>query len=424
MIARVRLDSVSSSAESGTTRFGTKYIAVLEFNLSVEEYLKGSGAEDIVAVWNSVPVFDTLQEAEDALPAIAAARDAQWDDREAIVFLQNSRAYLPSTQEVGRFFLSGKANFDDNYSIGSRDRTLWLPAVAAVGDSSQSTGEQQRFLMDVPPETGTAPTMTLGEIKTWIAAVTAKLNAGDGSEEYTECVQRTYLFERQDEYDIEIGGDGNFYRIPDQELDSGLTASNIVYEAIAYGGLLNERAEVWLDGVDADLFRVEFSEGVPYDFSGDGTNDSIQYAQRVVSARPLPVGVYRTHYNNRDAHFVRCDGYSSRYEWTVTVNAPAGTLHEAFFDPVTDGTAVAADGDDQRCAEARDVHRRQRRLGYPGAHRVGIRRWESRERSSCKSIRLRRHSADQEVNFIALDGSIIPVPASRQRHGGCGEPDP
>ena len=147
VIARVRLDSVSSSAESGTTRFGTKYIAVLEFNLSVEEYLKGSGAEDIVAVWNSVPVFDTLQEAEDALPAIAAARDAQWDDREAIVFLQNSRAYLPSTQEVGRFFLSGKANFDDNYSIGSRDRTLWLPAVAAVGDSSQSTGEQQRFLM-------------------------------------------------------------------------------------------------------------------------------------------------------------------------------------------------------------------------------------------------------------------------------------
>ena len=50
--------------------------------------MKGSGAEDIVAVWNSVPVFDTLQEAEDALPAIAAARDAQWDDREAIVFLQ------------------------------------------------------------------------------------------------------------------------------------------------------------------------------------------------------------------------------------------------------------------------------------------------------------------------------------------------
>ena len=140
MIARVRLDSVSSSAESGTTRFGTKYIAVPEFNLSVEEYLKGSGADDIVAVWNSVPVFDTLQEAEDALPAIAAARDAQWDDREAIVFLQNSRAYLPSTQEVGRFFLSGKTNFDDNYSIGSRHHTLWLPAVAAVGDSSQPHG--------------------------------------------------------------------------------------------------------------------------------------------------------------------------------------------------------------------------------------------------------------------------------------------
>ena len=55
VIARVRLDSMSSSAESGTTRFGTKYIAVLEFNLSVQEYLKGSGADDIVAVWAAVP---------------------------------------------------------------------------------------------------------------------------------------------------------------------------------------------------------------------------------------------------------------------------------------------------------------------------------------------------------------------------------
>ena len=343
VIARVRLDSMSSSAESGTTRFGTKYIAVLEFNLSVEEYLKGSGADDIVAVWNFVPVFDTLQEAEDALPAIAAARDAKWDDREAIVFLQESRAYLPSTQQAGRFFLSGKTNLDDNYSIGSRHRTLWLPTVAAVGEASQPTGDQQRFLTDVPPTTGTAPTITLGEIKTRIGAVTAKLSAGDGSEEYAECVQRTYRYEGEDHYNIETGGGGSFYRIPDKELDSGLAASRVVYEAPAYGGLPNLRAEVWLDGGDADLFRVEFSDGVPYDFSGDGTNDSIEYTQRVVSARPLPLGVYRTHYNNRDAHFVRCGGYSSRYEWTVTVNAPAGTLHEAFFDPVTDGTAVAAD---------------------------------------------------------------------------------
>ena len=50
IIARVRLDSASSVAESGTIYDG-KYIALLEFSFSVQEYLKGSGADDIVAVW-------------------------------------------------------------------------------------------------------------------------------------------------------------------------------------------------------------------------------------------------------------------------------------------------------------------------------------------------------------------------------------
>ena len=165
VIARVRLDSVSSSAESGTTRFGTKYIAVLEFNLSVEEYLKGSGDNDVVAVWNAGQIFDTRQEAEDALPAIAAARDAQWDDQEAVVFLRNSQTYLPSTQQAGRFYLSGEREvgnvFDDYYSLVSRGNKLWLPA-AAVGDSSQASGDQQRFLLDVPPAVGNGPDDDVG----------------------------------------------------------------------------------------------------------------------------------------------------------------------------------------------------------------------------------------------------------------------
>ena len=95
VIARVQLDSTASTVESAVIYDGsTKYIALLEFSFSVEEYLKGSGADDIVAVWESSPIYDTRQEADAELPAIAAARDAQWDDREAIVFLQNSQTYL------------------------------------------------------------------------------------------------------------------------------------------------------------------------------------------------------------------------------------------------------------------------------------------------------------------------------------------
>ena len=393
VIARVRLDSVSSSAESGTTRFGTKYIAVPEFNLSVEEYPKGSGADDIVAVWNSVPVFDTLQEAEDALPAIAAARDAQWDDREAIVFLQNSRAYLPSTQELGRFFLSGKTNFDDNYSIASRHHTLWLPAVAAVGDSSQPTGDQQRFLTDVPPTTGTAPTITLGEIKTRIAAVTAKLSASDGSEEYTECVRETYYLERKHQYLQEIYPDrvntgSNISPPHTHQFNSGLIGGTVVYE-IPEGDPITPSVpfEVWLDGGDASLFSV--------------ASPSLDY--RVTTTRPLPGREYNFHFNHRGPYFSRCDGDTTRYEWTVTVAAPEGTLHEAFFDPVTDGTAVAAD-------DSNGVLKPAAFTGTDGGAATLERiAWEPGVGES-GTVKLQVNPptglTDQEVNFIALDGSV------------------
>ena len=406
VIAKVRLDSTTAKVESGTTYRGMKSIAVLEFSFSVLEYLKGSGTNDIVALW-AAPFFDTQEEAEAALPTIAAARDTRWDNREAIVFLQHPATYLPSTLQAGRFFLSGEHLVggipDDYYSLASRGNKLWLPAEAALGASSQPSGDEQRFLMDMPPATGIAPTITLGEIKTRVAAVTAKLDAGDGSEEYRECVQRTYQYKGDDSYIIETGGEGLFYRTPDQEIDSGLAASTVVYEAIAYGGLPNERAEVWLDRRDADLFSVEFSDGVPHDFSGDGTHDSIEYAQRVVSARPLPLGVYRTQYNNRDAHFVPCAGYASRHESTVTATAPEGTLHEAFFDPVVDGTAVAADATNGvlKPVTFTDANGRSATI-----QRIA---WEAGTgESGTVKLKVSPHAAvaNHIVDFIALDGSV------------------
>ena len=409
VIARVRLDSVSSTAESGTIFDGsTKYIALLEFSFSVQEYLKGSGVDDIVAVWDPYIIFDTSQEAEDALSAIAAARDTQWDDREAIVFLQHSVSYLPSTQQAGRFHLSGELDFGgilhDYYSIGSRHNKLWLPAEAAVGAPSQSTGDQQRFLVDVPPATGTVPIITLGEIKTRIEAVTAKLEAGDGSEEYTECVRLAYQYEGDDRYSIQTGGDGHFSRTPSHELASGLAVSSTLYEeSPVFGALPDNKGRTWLDGGDADLFSVEFGDAVPYDFSGDGTNDSIYFVIRVVSARPLPTGVYRFHFNDVWAIFLPCNGHTIRYEWTVTVTAPEGTLHEAFFDPVTDGTAVAADDTNgvlkpASFTDANGASATIERISWePGTGDSGT-----------VKLKVNPHTglADHIVDFVTLDGSV------------------
>ena len=101
--------------------------------------------------------------------------------------------------------------------------------------------------------------------------------------------------------------------------------------------------------------------------------------------------------------FVPCEGYTFRHEWTVTVNAPAGTLHEAFFDPVTDGTAVAADDSNGvlKPAAFTDANGASATL-----ERIA---WEP-EVGESGTVKLQVNPptglTDQEVNFIALDGSV------------------
>ncbi len=404
VIAQVRLDSSTSTVESATAFDGsTKYIAMLEFSFSVEEYLKGapptgsggSGGDDIVAVWESRPVYDTRQEAEDALPAIAGARDAQWDDREAIVFLQNSQTYLTSTQQADRYYLTWQheIDFDDKYSIASRHHKLWLPAEAEVGAASQPTGNQQRFLTDVPPAAGTPPTITLGELKTRIAAVVTKLDAGDGSEEYTECVRETYYLERKNRYLEETYPDrvntgSNISPPHTHQFNSGLAGGAVVYE-LPEGSDITPGIpfEAWLDGGDSDLFSV--------------ASPSQDY--RVTSMRPLYEGTYKFHFNHRGPYYSRCDGYTTRYEWTITAIAPDGTLHEAFFDPITDGNAVAADSTSGVLKPAAFTGSNgatttiQRIAWEPGSGATGT-----------VKMRLSPHTGitGQVADFIALDGSV------------------
>ena len=410
VIVRVRFDSATSTVESVTSHDGTtKYIALLEFSLSVLEYLKGATStepvgSDIVAVWQSRPVFDTRQEAEAALPAVAAARDTRWDEHEAIVFLQRSLSYLLSTHQSGRFYLSFQSprstRFpgDDRYSIASRYDRLWLPAEVPVGASSQLSGNEKRFLTDVPAATGMAATITLGEVKSRIAAVTARVSTGDGSEEFTECIYLTYRTERIDQHRMVTEGRTLQVTTPDHDLGSGLSATTTVYEDSEFGVLPDKRGKVWLDGGDSDLFGVEFGDLVPWDSTGDGVNDSVFYDRRVVTSRPLPAGTYRFHFNNVGAVFIPCDGYKIRYEWAVTAISPEGVLHELFFDPVTVGASVVADA-------TNGVLKPASFTGATGSSAtIGRISWES----GVVKVEVTPDDAlaGQVVDFIEIDGTV------------------
>ena len=59
---------------------------------------------------------------------------------------------------------------------------------------------------------------------------------------------------------------------------------------------------------------------------------------------PLPEGLYKVEFNYQMPYQIPCKYRPEAiYKDEVTAVAPAGTLHGAFFDPVTVGTAVKAD---------------------------------------------------------------------------------
>ena len=77
----------------------------------------------------------------------------------------------------------------------------------------------------------------------------------------------------------------------------------------------------------------------------DDDDDPGRYNFTYGPNRPLPEGLYEVESNWQMPYQIPCDYRpESIYKDEVTAVASAGTLHEAFFDPVTVGTAVKADG--------------------------------------------------------------------------------
>ena len=126
----------------------------------------------------------------------------------------------------------------------------------------------------------------------------------------------------------------------------------------------------WFKGPDKDLVT-----DVNVDFT-PGDRGTVRYKRRVVTTRPLPAGEYAPNPGGTWHGGMVCARYPAIADnyWVIeiTVTAPAGTLHEAFFDPVAIGAAVGADGDERRAGAGR-VHggRRERDDHEP---EVGVRR--------------------------------------------------
>ena len=406
-VVKARMTSESIEVVAGAGRLQGKYFAAVKFDLAVSEYLNGTGADSITAIWGGDD-FDNRQEAEDALPDIRARRDTQWDNREAVFFLQDVPVNLiPTLQGDNHYFLASGFSYRDNYSLSSKYHKLWLPAAAAAtGATGQSgtAGDSQEFLLAVPTgpvgaagasgaSTPAGSTITLGALKQRIAAVTAELNAGDGSEEYKDCVKMRYEFDRMDRYFIAQGeGQRVEPMYPTHEFDSAQPAGTTIYEDQVAGAESSEkRSKLWFDGRDADLFNVVTGDLVP-------VRSAFTFTQSVVSARPIPAGEYRANNNFLRFPFIPCN-HVFTYEMTMTVTAPEGTVHEAFFDPVVIGAAVGADG-------SRGVLK-PASFAIEGVGTTDIKRirWESARVEM--QIDPPGRPTGHHIDFIALDGTVV-----------------
>ena len=358
VVARVRLILVDGAV---VVEPGGRYRGALEFRFRVLEYLMGRGGSEIVAVTIDEYRYDTEAEARAAVPGMVATRDTRWDDAEAIVLL------LDYHDQDGRttYLLGGHTVYgEDGYTVASRHNKSWLPEAATTTSStSRSTNTaEKRFLLDAPSsasaqglsprsgsqppraQTESAPTITLGAFKAKVAELEAEVAAGDGSEDYRECVYWKYFRLRILRSDAENGRLAPMKTAYD--LGSGLAAGGVVYEDFT-GGLPGRPGTYWLEGRDKDLFTVETTtDPIP---STDPLGDRTVTGLRISTTRPLAAGDYTF------VSEVRWGGWICRTESTelerrlnrhtrsVHVTAPPRTLHEALFDPVDVGSAVGAD---------------------------------------------------------------------------------
>ena len=383
---------------------------ILQFRAS--QYLKGSGPTEF-----TVEVADRSKDGlkfgiESSALAEAtrtlADRNTEWDDRPGVLFLEGpvasaiggdeedtSRSAGSGTTQVFNLTnndLTNQSSFE--YTIDTLNRS-WLPAETSStsGGSSDSGGvrttETQKFITDgtvQPP-----PVVSISDLQTRINEIQAMLDAGDGSETYTNCVKeqvkRPWWYANWNPKATPFEG----------TLDSGSPAGaefDVINASAGQNDAEYGDKERYFVGEHAHLFHVQHFD--------DDAKPSNGYSYSFRATRPLIEGEYelRSHLHLKAQKICNDrQGYDDPgyFTWVVTVTAPSGTLHEAFFDPVTVGTAVKADGSNGVLTPTSFT------VGGTATEITGL-EWASNK----VVLTLGTHASlsGHVLDFIALDGSV------------------
>ena len=322
IVARARLVSVDPG--SRLYRDGQQR-PVFVFRFRVVEYLKGSGEDDLTVnliaespdgpfagyhYTGATPM--PTPDAEEALRTAKsrlAQRDARWDNREALIFLNPST--IPG--ESGAYEFAGRYSTTVlyNYAITSEYNRAWLPATAPSGDAAADaaidsalassephylTGEpfdmaqpqaQGAVAESVSPPESSAAAISLSGIKSLIKANESMQEKGEGIPGYDECVKDKFKY---DSLYKEFPPQMSFL---ERHISSGRHAGHRLWpnpRRSRLGELYYERW--WTAGPDSDLFAHRIID--------DPDNDpATGYATEHVTLRPIPKGEYKVFVNDQ-----------------------------------------------------------------------------------------------------------------------------
>ncbi len=373
LIALARMASVTAAVEQLASDDGRGYrrgyIGALKFTFNIDEILKsplGSSPTQVVAMVGSRRGFTSRAEAQTVANKMLNERDAQWDNRSAIIFLSTHSLEYPATLSDDLYFMSivdYTFGIGDHYSVASKRNRMWLPEAQTSADTGARSDAERRFLTGIPQDqirSGAVVlaliepySMTLAELKAEINRIKNELNTNT-SLGYQLCISEKYQPERIEAVRASKGRTYDTEQTFNEQIGSGLPPGTAVLDDtwnFVYGPDGWESKSQFV-GTDADLFTIGATKGTVAETgkiinSFRAVKGTFEYEWRIrplETVRPLPSGTYNLTWKYRRGELILCDpDYVRNHTVVVTVTAPASTLHEAFFDPVTVGAAIGAD---------------------------------------------------------------------------------